>query len=105
MAAELGFWVWTFPAQNHALFSKLGTLGYMSLGEKFRISSKGGPSSSGAISDSNICCSRASTVLYSRTKEKGRHVGLHLLGSEGAEPSPSRTRLSGRMAPEPKTML
>lgn len=43
----------------------------MSLGEKFRISSKEGVSSSGAISDSNICCSKVSTVLYSGRKEKG----------------------------------
>lgn len=59
-----GFQCGSLQAQRHALFSKLGFLGYMSLGEKLRISSKEGPSSSGAISDSNIRCSKVSTVLY-----------------------------------------
>ena len=90
--------------QDHALFSKLGFLGYRSPGEKFRISSNEGPSSSGAISDSNICCSKASTVLYSRRREKGTW-NWHLLGPEGENSARGRAGLSGRMAPESKTML
>lgn len=53
-------------ARDQALLSKLSFLG-----EKFRISSKEGSLPSGAISDSNICCSKVSTVLYSGRKEKG----------------------------------
>lgn len=42
----------------------------MSLGEKFRILFKGGFLFFGVILDSNICCSKAFTVLYFRRKEK-----------------------------------
>lgn len=70
-----------FQARDQALLSKLTFLG-----EKLRISFKEGSLPSGAISDSNICCNKVSTVLYSGRKEKGRMEPD--CGGGGAHPAP-----------------
>lgn len=67
---------WTAGNELHSLIppqaalSELGLLGTAELGDKFRISSKEGPSSSRGISASNMRWSRASTVLYPGGQKK-----------------------------------